>query len=59
MGLLQPTTLVCLKADIGPLVDGTDAALLAGHGLTADHLADPAWQERMLRGQPVPTQELA
>lgn len=59
VGLLQPTTLVCLKADIGPLVDGTDAALLAEHGLAAEDFADPAWQERMLRGQVVPTQDLA
>jgi len=59
VGLLQPTTLVCLRADIGPLADGTDPALLAEQGLPADALADPAWQERMLRGGPVPTQDLA
>lgn len=59
VGLLQPTTLVCLRADVGPLLDGTDPAALAEHGATAQLLADPAWQDAMLSGRAVPTQDLA
>lgn len=58
-GLLQPTTLVCLRADVGPLLDGTDPAALADHGATAELLADAGWQDAMLTGRPVPTQDLA
>ena len=59
VGLLQPTTLVCLRAVVGPLVDGTDAAALAEHGATAKLLADPAWQNAMLSGRVVAAHELA
>lgn len=59
VGTLQPTTLVALRAEVGPLLDGRDAAALAPFAITPDALADPAWRERMLTRQPVPTQELA
>ena len=59
VGLLQPTTLVCLRADVGPLLDGTDPAALAEHGATAQLLADPAWHDAMLGSRAVPTQDLA
>lgn len=59
VGTLQPVTLVAYRADIGPLVDGRDAAALAPFGMTPEALADPGWRDRMLSGQPVPTQNLA
>ncbi|WP_347304610.1 RES domain-containing protein (plasmid) [Croceibacterium sp. TMG7-5b_MA50] len=59
VGVLQPTVLVALRADIGPLLDGTDPAALAEHDATPQMLADPAWAEAMARGRPVPTQALA
>lgn len=59
VGALQPTTLVAYRADVGPLLDGRDAASLAPFAMTPDDLADPAWRARMLAGEPVPTQDLA
>jgi RES domain-containing protein len=59
VGVLQPTTLVALRADVGPLLDGTDPAALAAHGATPDLLADPGGHDAMLTGRPVPTQDLA
>ena len=59
VGTLQPTTLVAYKADIEPILDGRDTDALAAFGLTPAELADPAWRDRKLRREPVPTQELA
>jgi RES domain-containing protein len=59
VGTLQPVTLVAYRADIGRLLDGRDAAALAPFGMAPEALADPGWRDRMLSGQPVPTQELA
>ena len=59
VGTLQPTTLVAYDADIAPLVDGRDAAALAPFGCKPPDLTDPAWRDRMLRREAVPTQELA
>jgi RES domain-containing protein len=59
VGTLQPVTLVAYRADIGPLLDGRDAAALKPFGLTPEDLTDPGWRDRMLAGKPVPTQELA
>ena len=59
VGTLQPVTLVAYRADIGPLLDGRDAAVLKPFGLTPEDLADPGWRDRMLAGQAVPTQDLA
>lgn len=59
VGTLQPTTLVAYQADIGPLLDGRDAAALKPFGMTPGDLADPGWRDRMLGGKPVPTQDLA
>ena len=59
VGVLQPTTLVALRADVGPLLDGTDATALAEHGACAEMLADPSWHDAMLAGRAVPTHELA
>ncbi len=59
VGTLQPVTLVAYRADIGPLLDGRDAAALKPFGMTPAGLDDPAWRDRMLAGKPVPTQLLA
>lgn len=59
VGTLQPVTLVAYRADIGPLLDGRDAVALKPFGMTPEDLADPGWRDRMLSGQPVPTQDLA
>lgn len=59
VGTLQPTTLVALRADVGPVADARDPAFLANYGSTEAMIADPAWRARMLEGEPVPTQELA
>lgn len=59
VGTLQPTTLIALRADVGPLLDGRDPQALAAFAITTADLADTAWRERMLRRQPVPTQDLA
>lgn len=59
VGTLQPTMLVAYRADIGPLLDGRDEAALAPFGMTPAALADPTWRDRMLKRQPVPTQQLA
>lgn len=56
VGTLQPTTLVAYRADLTPIFDATDATALAGHGMTADALADPGWR---VGPQPAPTQVLA
>ncbi|WP_017671805.1 RES family NAD+ phosphorylase [Blastomonas sp. AAP53] len=59
VGTLQPITLVAYQADIGPLLDGRDAAALQPFNLTPINLADPAWRDSMLSGKPAPTQQLA
>lgn len=59
VGTLQPTTLVAYDADIGPLVDGGDAAVLKSFGILAEDLRDASWRDHMLSGRTVPTQDLA
>ncbi|GGI90405.1 hypothetical protein GCM10007973_28400 [Polymorphobacter multimanifer] len=59
VGTLQPTTLVAYQAEIGPLLDGRDTTALQPFHLTPAELADPAWRDKMLSGQTVPTQDLA
>jgi RES domain-containing protein len=59
VGTLQPTTLVALRADVSPVADARDLEFLGRHRFTEEMIADPAWRVRMLRGEPVPTQELA
>ncbi|EKE43110.1 hypothetical protein OCGS_2701 [Oceaniovalibus guishaninsula JLT2003] len=58
-GAFQPSTVIEIAAEIDALFDATDAAALAGHGVTPADLADPAWRLRMLRRDRVPTQDLA
>ncbi|MEM1133675.1 MAG: RES family NAD+ phosphorylase [Pseudomonadota bacterium] len=59
VGDLQPTTLVSLRADIGPLFDSYDANAFEREGLVPVNLGDPAWRNRMKSGKVVPTQQLA
>lgn len=59
VGTLQPTTLVAYRAEIAPVFDTADPAALAERNIAPGTLADPAWRERMLNGQEVPTHELA
>ncbi|WP_370584386.1 RES family NAD+ phosphorylase [Novosphingobium sp. ES2-1] len=59
VGTLQPTTLVAYRADIGPLLDGRDTAVLQPFGMAPAELGGPSWRDRMLSGKPVPTQDLA
>jgi RES domain-containing protein len=59
VGTLQPVTLVAYQADIGPLFDGRDETALQPYRLTPSALADAGWRDRMLSGNPVPTQDLA
>lgn len=59
VGTLQPTTLVAYRADIAPIFDARQADGLEPYGLTPQQLADPAWRQRMLGGEHVPTQDLA
>lgn len=59
VGSLQPTILVSYVAAIGPIFDTRDHDALKRYGMNADTLADPGWRMKMLRGERVPTQELA
>lgn len=52
---IQPTTLVQLAVDTGPIFDATDAGLLAGQGLTPADLARDDWRV----ARPAPSQSLA
>jgi RES domain-containing protein len=56
---LQPTILVSFHADVAPVFDATDPALLAGQGLTPDMLAANDWRVFMAAGKEAPTQALA
>jgi RES domain-containing protein len=59
VGTLQPTTLVALRARIGPLLDGRDARALAPFASTPAALGAEDWRDRMLTRRPVPTHDLA
>jgi RES domain-containing protein len=59
VGTLQPTILVAYRADIGPLLDGREQQALQPFLIAPAALADPAWRDRMLKGEPVPAQLLA
>jgi RES domain-containing protein len=59
VGTLQPTTLVTYEADVGPIFDTTDEALLAEEGMSPAVLAADDWRLRMLRDGKAPTQDFA
>lgn len=56
---LQPTILVSFEADLAPVFDGTDPALLAARGLTPAILAADDWRSYMATGREAPGQILA
>ncbi|MGA0539239.1 RES family NAD+ phosphorylase [Neotabrizicola sp. VNH66] len=56
---LQPTILVSFHADLEPVFDGTDPALLSARGLSPADLAADDWRLHMGRGREAPTQKLA
>jgi RES domain-containing protein len=56
---LQPTILVSFQADVDPVFDATDAAALAGQGMTPAALAADDWRVHMAEGRDAPTQRLA
>jgi len=58
-GSLQPTTLVSYDADITPLFDTRDGALLHDHGIDAQTLSTPTWRDDMNVFGETPTQRLA
>lgn len=59
IGTLQPTTLVAYEADLTPIFDATDAAALAGYGISPSALAADDWRSQMLDRGLSPTQSLA
>lgn len=56
-GTLQPTTLVAYRADVAPVFDTRDGALMARHG--AVRLDGDDWRDRMGETGGAPTQRLA
>ena len=58
-GSLQPTTLVSYDADITPLFDTRDGALLNDHGIKAQTLGTATWRDDMNVFSEAPTQRLA
>lgn len=56
---LQPTILVSFQADVEPIFDATDAAALAGQGMTPSGLAANDWRAHMAAGRDAPTQRFA
>ncbi|MDH2089601.1 RES family NAD+ phosphorylase [Rhizobium pusense] len=58
-GSLQPTTLVSYDADITPLFDTRDEALLHDHGIDAQTLSTLTWRDDMNVFGEAPTQRLA
>ena len=59
IGTLQPTTLVACEADVGPILDATNAGELNRCGFTAADLAADDWRADMRLIGKSPTQVLA
>lgn len=59
VGDLQPTTLVCYRAEIEMVFDTTDMAALEAAGLDEVALADPAWRDQMKTKGQARTQRFA
>lgn len=58
-GTLQPTTLVCYEADLEPVADAADTALLRRYDMTPQALAADDWRLRMIEDGLAPTQRFA
>jgi RES domain-containing protein len=59
VGDLQPTTLVCYRAQIENVFDTTDIAALEAAGLDEVALADPTWRDQMRSAGEARTQRFA
>lgn len=59
VGDLQPTTLVCYRAEIEMVFDTSDSAALEAAGFDEAALADPAWRDQMRAEGEARTQRFA
>lgn len=59
VGDLQPTTLVCYRAEIEMVFDASDTAALTAARLDEASLADPTWRDQMRKTGEAPTQRFA
>ena len=59
VGDLQPTTLVCYRAEIEMIFDTSDTAALEAEGLDEAALADPTWRDQMRMAGEARTQRFA
>ncbi len=59
VGDLQPTTLVCYRADIEMIFDTTDISALEVMGFDEIALADPTWRDQMRTAGDARTQRFA
>ena len=59
VGDLQPTTLVCYRAEIEMVFDTTDRAALKAMGIDETALADPTWRDQMCVSGEARTQRFA
>ncbi|WP_108259749.1 RES family NAD+ phosphorylase [Mangrovicoccus ximenensis] len=56
---MEPVTLCEYAVDCAGVFDATDPRMLAAEGVAPPELDCPDWELRMLRGDPVPPQDLA
>ncbi|MEO9615242.1 MAG: RES family NAD+ phosphorylase [Nitratireductor sp.] len=59
VGDLQPTTLVCYRAEIETVFDASDTAALTAAGLDKASMADPTWRDQMRKTGEARTQRFA
>ncbi|WP_265519084.1 RES family NAD+ phosphorylase [Nitratireductor luteus] len=59
VGDLQPTMLVCYRAEIEMVFDAADTAALAAAGVDEASLADPTWRDQMRKTSEARTQRFA
>ncbi|MBU4527162.1 MAG: RES family NAD+ phosphorylase [Alphaproteobacteria bacterium] len=59
VGDLQPTTLVCYRAQVEMVFDTTDGAALDAVGFDETALADPTWRDQMKKSGEARTQRFA
>lgn len=59
VGDLQPTTLVCYRAEIEMIFDAANMATLTTAGLDEASLADPTWRDQMVKTGEARTQRFA
>jgi RES domain-containing protein len=59
VGDLQPTMLVCYRAEIEMVFDASDTAALTAAGLDEASLADPSWRDQMTKTGEARTQRFA